>query len=126
MSLPVDLDTLLTRIAEFGNTPYLVTVNDEGTPHVVSVTLDHDANGLIVPVGRRTRANVEQNQGVTLLWPPRPDPAYCMIVDATVVSFNGGRAEITLEPRSAVLHRVAGAAGAGPSCVPIAGLGSDH
>jgi hypothetical protein len=126
MSLPVDLDALPARIAEYGNTPFLVTVNDEGAPHVVSVTLHHEGDGLVVPVGRRSRANVERNQEVTLLWPSRPDPAYCMIVDATVVSFDGGQAEITLEPRSAVLHRVAGAAGDGPTCVPVAEPVSGH
>jgi hypothetical protein len=120
VSLPVDLDALRERIAEYGNTPFLVTVNEDGTAHVVSVTLRHEGDGLAVPLGRRSRANVERNREVTLLWPPRPDPAYSMIVDARVVSFGGDNAEITLEPHSAVLHRVSGAEGDGPTCIPVA------
>lgn len=115
--MPVDLDALRDRIADYGTTAFLVTVNENGTAHVVSVTLRSEGGGLAAVVGRRSRANVEQNQHVTLLWPPGPDPAYSMIVDATAVA--GDKDEITLEPHSAVLHQVAGAAGDGPTCLPV-------
>ena len=114
MSIPVDLEALHARIAEYGNTPFLVTVNGEGVPRIVSVTLRHEHGGLVVPIGRRSRTNVELNREVTLLWPPRLDPAYCMIVDATVVALDDGQGEITVEPRSAVLHRVGGEVGDRP------------
>src|SRR5207344_2322150 len=108
MSLPVDLDALRDRIAEFGKAAFLVTVNEQGTAHVVSAVLRYDGDRLVVPIGRRTRANIERVPEVTLLWSPGPDPAYCMIADATVVSVADDEAEATVEPHSAVLHRVAG------------------
>lgn len=120
MSLPVELDALRERIAEYGNAAFLVTVDEHGAVHVVSVALRYADDGIVVPVGRRSRTNVERNKAVTLLWPPRPDPAYSMIVDATVVAFGVDNAEVTLEPHSAVLHRVAGASGDGPTCLPVA------
>jgi hypothetical protein len=122
MSVSVDLDALRERIADHGTTAFLVTVSENGTAHVVSVSLRFEGNGLAVGVGRRSRANVEQNQEVTLLWPPGPDPAYSMIVDATALP--GDEDEITLHPHSAVLHRVAGAAGDGPTCLPVTEPGS--
>jgi hypothetical protein len=117
MSVPVDLDALRERIADFGTRAFLVTVGENGTAHVVSVSLRVEGDGLAVGVGPRSRANVEQNQEVTLLWPPGPDPAYSMIVDATAVA--DAEDEITLQPHSAVLHRVAGTPGDGPTCVPV-------
>ncbi len=117
MSVPVDLGALRERIADHGTTAFLVTVNENGTAHVVSVLLRFEGDGLAAAVGARSRSNVERNQDVTLLWPPRPDPAYSMIVDATAAA--GDEDEITLEPHSAVLHRVAGADGDGPTCLPV-------
>jgi len=96
---------------------YLVTVGDRGTPHVVSVAVELDDDHLVVGAGRSTRANLERSGEATLLWPPGPDPAYSLLVDATAVAVDGERA--TLAPRSAVLHRVAGATGEGPTCVPV-------
>ena len=119
MSEPVDLAALRDAIADQGPVTYLVTVNDDGTAHVVSVVPHYDGDGLVVGAGRRTRANIERQPHVTLLWPPGPDPAYSMIVDATVVSVDGEHA--TLGPHAAVLHRVAGAEGGSTNCLPVDG-----
>ncbi len=122
MSLPVELEALRGRIAEFGETAYLVTVNEQGTPHVVSVTVrcDDDEQGLVMPIGRRTLANLEATPDLTLLWPASAGSAYAMIVDATAASLTADPAELTATAHSAVLHRVAGAAGEGPTCLPVA------
>lgn len=119
VSLPVDLDALRDRIAEHGHTAFVVTVNEDGTPHVVSTTVRIDGDRLAIPVGRRTRANAERAAAVTLLWPPGPDPAYSLIADATYVG--GGEADdaIVVAPHSAVLHRMASATGEGPTCLPV-------
>jgi hypothetical protein len=119
MSVPVELPALRSRIDEYGTTAFLVTVGPEGGAHVVSVTVRVDGDRLVVPTGRTTRANLERNPGATLLWPPRPDPAYSLIVDATAVVATEEADGAVLEPRSAILHRVAGAAGDGPTCVPV-------
>ncbi len=119
MSQPVDLAVLRDAITEFGPTAYLVTVNDDGTAHIVSVVLRYDGGRPVLGAGRTTRANIERHPQVTLLWPPGPDPAYSLIVDATVVAVDGEDA--ILEPQAAILHRVAGASGDGPTCLPVDG-----
>lgn len=119
MSQPVDLTALRGAVAEQGPITYLVTVNDDGTAHVTSVVVRYDDDHLAVGTGRRTRANIERRPQVTLLWPPGPDPAYSLIVDATVVAVDGEDA--VLEPQAAILHRVASASGDGPTCLPVDG-----
>jgi hypothetical protein len=119
MSVPVDLAALRGAIADQGPVTYLVTVNEDGTAHIVTVVLHYEDDQPVVGAGRRTAANIERNPEVTLLWPPGPDPAYSLIVDATVTSVADD--EATLEPHSAVLHRVAGADGEGPNCIPVTG-----
>jgi hypothetical protein len=122
VSQPVDLAALRDRLDEYGDAAFLVTVNDDGTPHVVSVSLRHDGDRLVMAAGRRTRANLERSPAATLLWAPRPDPAYSLIVD---VAHRGSadEREITLEPHAAILHRVAGAPGDGPTCLPLSEAG---
>ena len=119
MSVLVELDGLWERIGEFGNRAYLVTVTDDATPHVVSVVVDRVDDHLAVGAGRRTRANLGARPTLTLLWPPAADPAYSLVVDGTFVADLDGGARIAIEPTSAVLHRVAGAEGDGPNCVPV-------
>ena len=125
MSVPVELDTVRDRIAEYGAVAYLVTVGDDGRAHVVSVEVRVDGDRLVVPTGRTSRRNLEANPALTLLWPPGPDPTYSMLVDATATSFSDEPTEATLEPHSAVLHRVAGATGDGPTCLPVTGVGGE-
>jgi hypothetical protein len=120
MSVPVELHALRARMAEYGPVAFVVTADAEGAAHVVSAELRLDGERLVVPLGRTSRRNLEGNPKLTLLWPVGPDPAYSMLVDATLVSLSDEPSEATVEPRSAVLHRVAGASGTGPNCVPVA------
>ena len=119
MSVRVELDGLWERIGAFGERAYLVTVTPEATPHVVSVVVDRVGDHLAVGAGRRTRANLGANPALTLLWPPAADPTYSLVVDATFVADLDGGERVALEPTSAVLHKVAGADGDGPTCAPV-------
>lgn len=119
MSVPVELSALRDAIADHGRVAYLLTVNEDATPHAVSVEVSVEDDVVVVGTGRRTRANLERASRVTLLWPAGPDPAYSLIVDATVASLADDAATAALAPSSAVLHRVAGAPGDGPGCVPV-------
>lgn len=120
MSVPVDLTALRDRLDEYGPHPFLVTVNDDGTPHVTSVTVAVDADALTAGAGRRTRQNLTARPEAALLWPPGTDPAYSLIVDAVAVVVEGEES-VRLTPHSAILHRVAGADGDGPNCVVLDG-----
>jgi hypothetical protein len=119
MSVPVELHALQARIEEYGTVAFLVTVGSEGTAHVSSVEVALDGDHLVVPTGRTSRTNLGVNPQLTLVWSPRPDPAYSMIVDAVLVTVADDGTHATVAPQSAVLHRVAGAAGDGPNCAPV-------
>ena len=122
MSVPVDLTALRVRLAEYGPHPFLVTVNEDGTPHVTSVTVHLDSGTLVAGAGRRTRRNLADRPAVALLWPPAADPAYSLIVDAVAVAAGeDGVEEVRMAPHAAILHRVAGADGDGPNCLAVDG-----
>lgn len=120
MSVAVDLTGLSDRIAEFGPAAFLVTVGDDG-PHVVSVAVSPADGVLLAAAGRSTRANVAARPAVTLLWPAGPGAAYSLLVDGTATVVAGDEPTVAIAPTSGVLHRVADAAGSGPTCLPVTG-----
>jgi Pyridoxamine 5'-phosphate oxidase len=119
VSIAVDTEALSDRLAEFGAHAYLTTVSDDQRPHVVSVTVALEGDRLVTSVGRHTGANLAARPAATFLWPPAGgDGDYSLIVDGTAVEVDGEGA-LAVEPTRAVLHRVAGAAGDGPTCVAV-------
>jgi hypothetical protein len=118
MSIALDLAALRERIAEHGGCAYLVTVGEDAAPHVVSVEATVDGAHLAVRVGNRTATNLSDRASATLLWPPPPGGEYSLLVDVTATA-PVAAGPCTLRPDSAVLHRVAGADGEGPTCRPI-------
>ena len=139
--MTVDLQALHERIGEFGDRAFLVTVGDDGRPHVVSVHVGADGDRLVVAAGRRTTANVTARPGVTLLWPSPVSPAgaiepgesdcgdptdspghaedYGLIVDGAGELVDADPPAVAIRPTAAVLHRLADTAGDGPACVPV-------
>ena len=118
MSIPVALDALRARLDEFGAGAYLFTVGEDRRPHVVSVRVACDADGLTMHAGRRTAANLEALPDFTLLWPSPNGGDYSLIVDAVVTTPPGADGAFAARPTSAVLHRSATASGSGPTCLP--------
>ncbi|MGZ4707861.1 MAG: pyridoxamine 5'-phosphate oxidase family protein [Acidimicrobiales bacterium] len=119
MSIPVEIAEVEERIAEYGAQAFLVTVTDDSAPHVVSVVVAVEADRLAMGAGNRTRANLERSPTATVLWPPPSGGAYSLIVDATHDPEASDDEAIALRVVSAVLHRMAGAPGEGPSCLPV-------
>jgi hypothetical protein len=144
VSVPVDLQALRDRLGEFGDRAFLVTVGDDGRPHVVSVHVGTDGDLLVVAAGRRTSANVVARPDVTLLWPSPTSPGarveagdsgcgdtalgpgdtvalgeYGLIVDGTGELVGSEPPAVAIRPTAAVLHRLADTAGDGPACVPV-------
>jgi hypothetical protein len=120
MSVRVEVEELQARIAEFGPVAFLTTVGSDSRPHVVSVKVEDFEGALVVGAGRTTAGNAETNPRVTLLWPAKGDGDYCLIVDGIgVVREAGPDLQLAITPARAVLHRLAGAAGSGPSCVSV-------
>ena len=101
MSVAVDIAALSERLAEYGERAYLVTVGDDGSPHVVSVEVVLDEALLAVRVGNRTAANLSGRAAATLLWPPPTDGVYSLLVDAPPPAGGGrGRAPCAPTPPS--------------------------
>ena len=114
----MDLDALQSRIDEFGPVAFLVTVGDDHRPHVVSVAVTCVGDHLALPAGRSTAANLAARPDLTLVWPDPNGGDYSLIVDAAAVGAPEPDGTFRARPSSAVLHRVAGASGTGPTCLP--------
>lgn len=119
VSVAVAIDALKEKAAEFGSTPYLVTVGADGRAHVVSVRAIVDAPHLRVSAGRTSRANAGMNPSATLLWPAPAGEPYSLIVDGEVDLDDADDGELVIRPTRAVLHRVADASIGLPNCVPV-------
>jgi hypothetical protein len=120
VSVAVSLRDLHERISACGSQAFLVTVSEAGDAHVVSVVVRRDGDALGFDAGRTSRANLAARRKATLLWPSRSfdDGEYSLIVDGDGVVTGDGD-EVTVSPTAAVLHRIAGSAGGGPSCIRV-------
>ena len=130
MSVPVPLETLRAALADRGNSAYLLTVADDGSPHAVHVGVGWDGETLAVAVGKRSAANAVARPSVSLLYPVRGEDDYSLIIDgrAAIAAGADGR-RLLITPTKAVLHRPAAApdpaAACGADCVPLLRPGSE-
>jgi hypothetical protein len=124
VSVAVSLQELHERIEACGPRAFLVTVSEGGDAHVVSVVVRRDGDALAFDAGRTSRANLAGRPKATLLWPSRSfdDGEYSLIIDGDGVVAADGEG-VVVHPTAAVLHRITGSAGAGPSCIRV--LSSD-
>ena len=123
MSVKVDLDRLGDTLRDYAFA-YLLTVSDDHRAHAVAVQPRLDGGALHVEgLGNRTRANLEAHADVTLLFPPRAEGGYTLIVDGRA-RLDGGASVV---PSHAVLHRPAdhpttpADGSCGNDCVPLEG-----
>jgi hypothetical protein len=125
MSIPVPLDRLRAAIEERGRTVYVLTISDDGRPHVVHGRVRWEGDLLAADVGRRSAANGTARPSVSLLFPVRRDDDYSLIVDGNaVVASEGDGRRLVVSPTKAVLHRPAPAPDPTASaceadCVPL-------
>lgn len=121
MSVVVDLSALTEHLEGFGPVAYLVSVAENGAPHVVSVSPELDGDRIRTGAGRRTAANLAARPAVTLLWPAPPGAGYGLIVDGEAEVHPGGDGGGSLEirPTGAVLHRTPEGDASAPSCVTV-------
>ena len=120
MSVSVELADLEARIEEFGPIALVVTVGSDSRAHVVSVAIALDGSELRSDVGRTTAGNATANPSVSIVWSARPGGDYCLIVDGdAAVTTDDESAELRVQPRRAVLHRIASASADLPSCVTV-------
>lgn len=121
MSIPVSPTEVASRVEEYGPIAVLVSATATGQPHVSSVSVSIDDGVLTAPVGSTTVRNVASNPAVTLLW-QADDKDYLLLLDGTgdaLAQDDGGAATLRITVAKGVLHRKAGRADAGPSCVAL-------
>jgi hypothetical protein len=119
VTVPVGLEQLRSEAAKYGDTPYLLTVSDDGRPHAVSVRVGWEQGELRLSGGTRSLSNASARPEITLLWPTIENGGYSLIVDGTA-SVDGE--QIAIRPVSAVLHRSLAASAdraAGSECEPV-------
>lgn len=122
MSIPVDLPRLAEALADFGS-GYLLTASTDGRVKAVTVDPSLDEGVLRCAPSRGTAANLAANPRATLVFWPRQEHGYSLLVDGAAVATDEA---IELTPESAVLHRPAAHAdgpvadGCGHDCAPVA------
>lgn len=127
MSVPVTPSRLEAAAREHGPLAYVVTVGEDGAPHVVQADVQVSGEQAATLVGTRTAANARGRSHVCLLFPARHDDDRTLIVDgvAAVDATEDDRAfRLRLTPTRAVLHRPLPApdptsSPCGSDCVPI-------
>jgi Pyridoxamine 5'-phosphate oxidase len=123
MKRDAEFEDVRRRMDEFGPRASLVTVTDEGTPHVVSVLVGLEGERLTVDVGSRSQSNLTDKPNVTLVWFPPAGGNYQMIVDGSAAQIgepnDDGLATVSIEVTRGILHRLAGLEGSGPTCIAL-------
>lgn len=122
MSVKVDLTALADKMADY-DFAYLLTVSDDQRPHAVAVQPVMRGRAVTVgSLGNRTLANLAARPEVTLLFPPREQGGYSLIVDGRAATDSDGTC---VEPAHAVLHRPAdhsigtSDSSCGNDCLPV-------
>ncbi|MEL6893877.1 MAG: pyridoxamine 5'-phosphate oxidase family protein [Actinomycetota bacterium] len=126
MSIPVELDALEAKTAEYG-VAYLLTVTDDERTKIVAVHPAWEGSQLVVATGGGTARNASARSQVTLAYPPAEPDGYTLIVDglARVIEQPDGASLVTIAPSGAVLHRAAPAGfvntatGCTHDCAPV-------
>ena len=119
MSVAVAIEALKEQVAEFGPTPYLVTVGEDARAHVVSARVQVEGANLRVSAGRTSQANARRNPAATLLWSAPAGGPYSLIVDGEIDLGDETDGALLIRPTRAVLHRVADAPADLPNCVAV-------
>ena len=117
MTVRVPLDELPQACEQVGAICFLLTTNEDGTPHPAHVRVNRVGSQFELSVGRRSWHNCGRDVAVTLLWPADAahSDAMSLLVDGTVrqeaenVEDGGGSVRVT--PTSAIWHRRPGQPG---------------
>ena len=102
------MTTIAEALREFGNTPYVLTVGDDG-PHTShsTVTLAPDGTSLTGPLSKSAAKNVGNQPAMSLFWPPKEPGGYGIIMNgmAHVIATDGPDPLASIALTKAVFHR---------------------
>jgi hypothetical protein len=127
MSKVTTFDQVRHGIVHYGERATVITIGDDGRPHVVTSSVAIVGDRLVVEVGSRTRANLERRPVTTLVWQPREGEEYLLIVDASAESIGApdehGVAAVTLVVEGGIQHRLAGLEPGASTCRAVDAVG---
>ncbi len=113
-------DDVRRLIGEFGSRATLVTVTASLRPHIVTAMIRVDGERLVADVGSSTRCNAIDHPDLTVVWNPRDDGEYQLILDGTAehVGEPDDRDVSTLRIAivGGIFHRLAGLPEGPPTC----------
>lgn len=102
------MTTISEALDAYGNTPYVLTVGDDG-PHTSHSTVHLQSNGKAVtgPLSKSAARNARVRPALSLFWPPMEPGGYGIIMNGTAKVDDGpGPAPLaTITLTKAVLHR---------------------
>ena len=102
------MTTIAEALREYGNTPYVLTVGDDG-PHTShsTVSLAPDGASLTGPLSKSAAKNVGNQPAMSLFWPPREAGGYGIIMNglAEVIATEGPAPVASIALTKAVFHR---------------------
>lgn len=107
MSIPVDLADLARTLGEYGP-GYLLSTAGGRVKAVSAEPVLRDGVVVVGGPGGGSLRNVAANATVTLLFPPREERGYTLLVDGTATVHGD---DVHVQPGHAVLHRPADHAG---------------
>lgn len=122
MSIKVELGELHEQVDACGSYAFLLTVNEDGRPHAVSLRVAWDGDELVGAPGPRTIANAERSPEVSLLWPDSGRAGFTLFVNGRAqVRADGDSPTVSIKPATAVLHKTPEGEAQAPGCVPVFG-----
>lgn len=102
------MTTIFEALREFGNTPYVLTVGDDG-PHTShsTVSLAPDGTSLTGHLSKSAAKNVGNQPAMSLFWPPKSPGGYGIIMNgmAQVIATDGPDPLASIALTKAVFHR---------------------
>lgn len=102
------MTTISEALEEYGNTPYVLTVGDDG-PHTShsTVSLAPDGASLTGPLSKSAAKNVGNQPKLSLFWPPQKPGGYGIIMNGTgrVIATDGPDPLASIALTKAVFHR---------------------
>lgn len=107
MSVPVELTELRDAIAKQAGFAYVMTVSDDQRAHAVALVPELRGNVLVCEGGNTTCRNATARSAISLVWPPRTEGDFSLIVDGEAQVTDN---VLTVTPTRAVFHRAAGCA----------------
>ena len=107
MSIKVTIEDIDKRLAEYGNSAFVVTMTEAGKAKIVHSVISLEDNCLICSPGKGTLKNLADSSSVSLIFPPHSDDGFSMIIDGDGQILDPEKGSIKVKITGSVLHRPA-------------------